>query len=114
MSTAPAAGAMDQRITFQRRAAGQNALGEADGDWQDVASCWAQAQPLRGREFFAAGQMQQATDVRFRIRYRTDITHEMRVVWKGLPHELAGPPIDVDGGGHTLELMCIQGVRDGR
>jgi hypothetical protein len=35
------------------------------------------------------------------------------VVWNGVPYEMVGQPINVDGAGHTWLLMCIQGVRDG-
>lgn len=106
------AGLLNQRITLQTRQAGQNALGESVGPWVDVATVWAQAQPLRGREWFASGQMQQSTDVRFRIRWREGVTQSMRVLWRGEPHSIDGV-IDVDGGRHTLELMATKGIRDG-
>ena len=106
------AGDLNQRITLQSRLPGQNVLGEATGSWADVATVWAQAQPLRGREWFAAGQMQQSTDVRFRIHWRSDVTQSMRLVWRGEPYSIDGV-IDVDGGRHTLEIMATKGIRDG-
>jgi SPP1 family predicted phage head-tail adaptor len=51
--------------------------------------------------------------VRFRIRYRAGVVETMRVVWNGQPHDITSV-IDVDSGKHTLELMCLKGVRDGR
>jgi SPP1 family predicted phage head-tail adaptor len=109
-----AAGDLRERITFQQRAPGVDVLGRPSGAWGDYATVWAKAEPLRGREFFAAGQMQTSTDVRFVIRYRTDITNTMRIMWRSEPYEITAPPIDTDGAREQLELMCAQGIRDGR
>ena len=54
----PDAGALDQRITLQARTASVDALGQGVETWVEVGTVWAKAQPLRGREFFAAGAMQ--------------------------------------------------------
>lgn len=106
------AGELDQRVTLQQRASGQDSLGQASGAWQDVATVWARREPLRGRELFAAGEMQASADVRFTIRWRTAVTASMRVLWNSVPHDIVGEPIDVDSGGHTLELMCATGLRN--
>jgi len=108
------AGNLNQRITLQQRAATQDGLGQAAGVWQDVATVWGRAQPLRGREFFAAGQTQAAAEVKFTIRYRAGLLPSMRVLWRGQPHDMVAPPIEVEGGREYLELMCATGVRDGR
>lgn len=112
MSLAPAAGLLDQRITVQSASTSVDALGQRVETWSDVCTVWAQAQPLRGREFFAAGAIQSEAAVRFRMRYRTGITGAMRVVWQSVPHAIVAEPVDVDGGKHTLELMCSSGIRD--
>jgi SPP1 family predicted phage head-tail adaptor len=103
----------DQRITLQTRATGTNALNEPSGAWVDSFTCWARCRPLRGRDFVAAAQQTQTVDVEFGIDYRSGVTGAMRVVWNGVPYEMVGQPINVDGAGHTWLLMCIQGVRDG-
>lgn len=103
---------MDQRITLQQPAATVDALGQRTETWADLATVWAQAQPLRGREFFAAGQINSEAAVRFRIRWRSDVTGAMRVLWRTVPHAIVAEPVDVDGARHTLELMCSAGIRD--
>ena len=108
----PDAGALDQRITLQARTASVDALGQGVETWTDVCTVWAKAQPLRGREFFAAGATQSETSVRFVIRHRAGLTGAMRVMWRGVSYALVAEPIDVDGGRHTLELMCSGGIRD--
>jgi len=107
-------GAMSEFITVQQRSSTVDALGQAVETWADVASMWAQAEPLRGREYFAAGEMQSGAEVRFRLRHQAGITAAMRVVWRGTAHAIVGTPIDVDGRRRVLELMCAAGARDTR
>lgn len=109
-----AAGDLRERVTIQQRAVSLDSIGENVGAWSELATVWASAEPLRGREYFAAGQQQQTVDVRFRIRYRADVTGSMRIVWRDVPHDVVGPPINVEGRREFLELMTVQGQRDGR
>jgi SPP1 family predicted phage head-tail adaptor len=115
-TTTPSFGVLNQKVQLQARAAGVSAeLGEPTGAWQNQgAPIWAEATPLRGREFFASGQMQATVDVRFRILYRAEVLSTWRVVWKGDPYAIVGHPIDVDGQGQWMELMCVKGTRDGQ
>lgn len=118
MSTAATAritaGMLDQRITLQQRAAGVDVLGQAAGAWQTVAEVWARARPLRSRELFAAGSIGNVTDVEFTVRWRTGITAQMRVLWRGVPYDITGEPIDIDGQQQWMQLLAANGVRDGR
>ena len=108
------AGALDQRLTLQSRAAGADVLGQPSGAWQTVATVWGRARPLRSRELFAAGQVQNVSDVEFTIRWRSDVLATWRVLWRGTPHDITGAPIDVDGQRQYLQLLAASGVRDGR
>lgn len=104
------AGNLDQPVTIEAPPATRDGFGDRTGSWTTFASVWAQAQPLRGRELFAAGTTQSEATVRFRIRYRDDVTSAMRVVWRGKSYAIVGDPIDVDGAQDVLELMCSGGV----
>lgn len=106
-------GRMSHRVTLQRRATADDALGQPVGAWQNVATVWADAQPLRGREWFAAEAAQSSIDVKFTIRHRPDVTSAMRVVWSGAPHDIRSV-IDVGGKGEALELMAVRGEGDGK
>lgn len=106
------AGEKDQYVTIQSRAAGQNTVGQANGAWGTHVQLWAQALPVRGSEYFAAGQVQSDASVRFRIDFREDITPRMRVLWRGVAHDIDGV-IDVMGRRTVLELMCTAGRGDG-
>lgn len=117
MAKAYLAGDLTERITVQQRgAAAQNALGEDTSAWENLLTVWARAEPLRGREYFAAGQMQVVTDVRFVVRWSpaaATITPAMRVLWRGVPHDIAAA-IHVDAARQWVEIMAVQGARDGR
>lgn len=106
MSSAIAAGAMDQRVQLLSPATGTDALGQPTTGWVDQGTVWAQAQPLRGREFIAATAAAAEAPVRFRMRYRADVGADWRLVWRGVAHAISAPPMDVDGGRHTLEIMA--------
>ena len=106
------AGKLDQRVTLQRRVFTQDAAGQEVIVWTDVATRWAQVQALRGREFFAAAQVQQEQSVKVRLRYLAGIDSTMRLVWQGRNHDITGViPV---GRNEMLEIMCLQGVKDGR
>lgn len=108
-----AAGDLDQRVTLQNVVTSRSATGAEVQTWQDVATVYAAVRPIRGREFFAAGETQSAVDVRVLIRYRDDVTREMRVVHRGKPLDIVSV-IDQDSRRESLELMCVSGVRNGR
>lgn len=114
MSCGADAGQLTERISFKVRAAGQDALGQANGAWSVYVTVWASAKPMTGREQFRAGQLTGIGPVTFRLRYRTDINERMCVEWRGEDYEITAPPIDVDGGRSVLEVLCAKGLRDGR
>lgn len=110
-------GRAKHRVRIQRKSVTRNAIGEEVVKWRDVVltgdkSVWAEARPLRGREFFNAQQTQYAADVRFRIRYRSDITREHRILWNSEPYDIV-QIIDVGAGRHTTEIMAVNGIRNG-
>jgi SPP1 family predicted phage head-tail adaptor len=105
-------GKLDQRVTLQRRTTVLDAVGHDTITWVDIATVWAEVQAVRGREFFAAAETQQEQTVKVRIRYRADVDMTCRLVWQGRNHDITGViPV---GRRDVLELMCLQGVKDGR
>lgn len=107
------AGALDQRVTLQRRTVGRDERGQALETWATVATLWARVQPRRGRDFFAAAQDQATFDCTVWLRYRADILATDRLLWKGQPLDIVGQPVDVHGAGVWTELMCTQSARAG-
>lgn len=108
------AGHLDRRITIQRRATDIDALGQEAGEWVVVATVWAQPMPAKGREYFAASQMQAEGAMAWRIRYRADLAATMRIVDDiGQYWDIAAPPVP-GASREWLDLYCLSGVRDGR
>lgn len=106
------AGDLDQRVQLQTRSVTQDAVGQDVITWATQATVWAQVQALRGREFFAAAQVQQEQTLKVRIRYRAGIDATWRLLWRGVAHDITGVvPV---GRQEMLELMCLAGVKDGR
>jgi SPP1 family predicted phage head-tail adaptor len=108
------AGQKDQWVEIQYRAKDPDQVGQNQGDWREKFKCWARAKPMRPRDVFAAGQVQQVFDVAFTIDWRSDVTGSMRVLWNGVPHEIVGQPVNVDGRCVDLELMTVAGLVAGR
>jgi SPP1 family predicted phage head-tail adaptor len=106
-------GKLKERVTLQRRAVGTDAMGQASGAWTDVATVWALVLPLRGREFFAAAQVQQELSIKVTMRYRADVEPTMRLMWQGKPHDITGV-VQLAGQRDWLEVMALGGVKDGR
>lgn len=74
------------RVVFQRFTVGQDAFGEPDKTWASLCTSWALVQPLKGRELFAANQVQSDVDYRIVTRYRTELAALSagdRATWNG-------------------------------
>lgn len=99
------AGRMRDRITIQRKDAARDAYGAEVITWTSVATVWAEAQPITGREYITLRAAQADVSVRFRLRYLSGITPAMRVVWDDAPYEIVSV-IDVGARGSELELIC--------
>lgn len=107
------AGRMDQRVTFQSKAVTRNSIGEEVVTWGDFATVWAEIVPIRGKEFFAAAQMQQTVDLRMRIRNLSGLTGDMRAMWLGDPYDIVSViPGTAQYAGIT-EVLLLKGARNG-
>lgn len=107
------AGRLSHRIKFQRRQAGDDSFGSPNGEWQDLAECWAAVEPLTGREYFAAQQVQADTAVRITIRYQTSLsglTTKDRVVFGNRTFDIRSV-IDVRERHTELQVMCTEHQR---
>jgi SPP1 family predicted phage head-tail adaptor len=104
-----AAGKLSERVTLQAPAETRGAAySDVKKAWADVATVWAAFEPLSGRELLLAQQVNSEITVRFRLRYRADITAKWRVIYRGRVFQIAAPPIDVGGRGVELHLQCVE------
>lgn len=99
------AGKLDQRIILQAKSVTRDAMGGEVITWVDQATVWAEAQPLAGREYFAAKLEQSQSTIRFIIRRGTSVTTAWRLMWQGAPYDI-NDVIDIAGEHNEFHLMC--------
>lgn len=79
------------RVVFQTATVAQDAFGEPDQTWSTLATRWALVQPLKGRERFAANQVQADVDHRIVCRYDSTLSALApgdRATWSGHTYDI--------------------------
>lgn len=100
------------RIIIQEKSTTPDSLGQPATSWTDVATVWAAVEPLRGREFWAADQINSEVTTRIRIRWRSGITAAMRVSFDSRFYNIK--TIIVPNEVHEeMQLMCGEGINAG-
>lgn len=89
-----------------------DAFGQDTINWVNEGGYRAQVQPIRGREVFAAMQVQAESSVKVRIRFKAGIDATWRLTWGGVHHDIISSiPV---GRKLMTEILCLPGVKDGR
>ena len=83
----------------------QNDYGAFVTTWQDIATVWAEINPISGREYFEASQVQSEVTTQIWIRYRDGIEPTMRVAHNGKQYEIVSV-LNYQGLNKILQLMC--------
>ncbi len=76
-------GDLRHRITLQQAVDTPDAAGGNARSWQDIATLWAEIEPLSGGEKVQAMAVTATQKYRLRLRYRADITTAQRFVRDG-------------------------------
>lgn len=105
------AGRLRERITIEERTVSRDAMGGETPTWATVATVWAEAQPIAGREYVALRQGQSDITIRFRMRYRTGVNTGQRVRWDGRVYDII-EAINVRARDRELELLCTGDAGD--
>lgn len=111
-------GKLRHQVTIQRFVAGspdRTTLGERDGSWQTYSTAMASIEPVIGREYFAAAQVQSKVDTKIRCRYQsgiTAITAAMRVLHGSTVYNIEAA-INVENRNREWLLYCSTGVNQG-
>lgn len=101
-------GDMRHRITFQKPIETPDGHKGHTVNWQDMVTVWASVEPLSGREYFYAHQIQAEITHRVKTRYRTDITTKMRIKHRDRVLEIESI-IDLKERREVLEILCKEG-----
>ena len=94
---------LNTKITLQRFESVTNSFGETENVWTTYAEAFARVDPLIGREYFAAAQVNAEQSVKFTIRWRNDIEPADRLIHNGADFDIQSA-IDV-GGRHRETLI---------
>jgi SPP1 family predicted phage head-tail adaptor len=84
---------LNQRVAFERPAAGKDEFGQPTVGWEHAFYAWAHVKTLTGagfmsQEFQTGGVEVSRPTASVRVRARPGITADMRVVLKGQPYEI--------------------------
>ena len=72
---------LDKRITFESFTDAKDDYGQEIRTWSTFASCWAGIKLNIGKENYIANEKVKERIVDFKIRWRTDLTNEMRIIY---------------------------------
>jgi len=76
-------GMLDRRITIQGKTEVVSSNGQRTLTWSTFISTWSNPVEKDGYEKTDNSNRSTERKVHFRIRYRSDVTNEMRVIWEG-------------------------------
>jgi SPP1 family predicted phage head-tail adaptor len=82
------AGQLDKRVSLQHRVLTRNDHGEEVVSYSEYATLWARKSDLRGREYFAAQQMNSEITTEFSLRWRSDVLATDRIVENGVAYNI--------------------------
>lgn len=77
------AGALDHRVTLQRRVEAHDGMGGTELRWVSVADVWAAVMPKSGRETLVEGRVNATYTVVFEIWNRSDVSEVSQIIWNG-------------------------------
>jgi SPP1 family predicted phage head-tail adaptor len=100
------------RVELQERVTAVSPSGAVSYTWDHVATVWAQISPQRGDKVAAAAQIEAQQPVPVRIRYRSDVTTDTRLIYRGVVLEVVSV-IDWEMRGVYLDLICTRRNADG-
>ena len=81
--------------------------------WETAFICWCGAEPLSGREFWEAAAINRENEVRFTIRYRKDVSAEMRIMLDGTVYDITSI-LDKNNRHEALEILARTVTPDGK
>ena len=81
--------------------------------WETAFTCWCNAEPLSGKEFWEAAAVNRENEMRFTIRYRKDVSPEMRIRLDGTVYDITSI-LDKNNRHEALEILARTVTADGK
>ena len=105
------AGRLRHRISIMHKTRVQDPVTlQITESWAEFTKAWADIAPSSGREFVAAQAVSSKVSGRMTIRYRSDITHDMRIEYRGKTYNIEAALPDNESGLEWLTLLTSEGV----
>jgi len=106
------AGRLRHLIVIEQASEANDSQGQAIKTWSTFATVHAAVEPLTGREYEAAAQINAETTTRITIRYLAGITQKMRISYDSKLYNIEAMR-NIGERDRQIELMCSEGVNDG-
>lgn len=103
------AGKLDRRITILRCVESKGSSGEILRDWTELASAWARRVPQGAAEKLLGRELVSESSVLWSIRWRDDVTSEMRIKFDGRQHQILGV---YEGQERHAELLILTTIEE--
>lgn len=105
------AGTKRHKITVQSATESTDSYGGTTQTWSTYTTCWAAIDPISGREFFSAQQVNSELTSKIYVGYDSKtaaITPKMRISYNGRTFRIVSPPINVNEMNREILLMCAE------
>lgn len=104
-------GNLRHRITIQKKSATRDSYGAETISWTTYLTVWAAIEPLRGREYMEARQVQADVDTRIRMRAQSVYTIKpgMQVLFGARIFDIISV-IEVEERNREVQLMCREQI----
>lgn len=99
------AGKLRHKITIKHLLNTESPSGASKKEWVDFATVRASKEQLIGNEYFKAEQAQSQVEVKFRTRYISGITNDMRILHGAELYTILSA-IDIESRGRELLIYC--------
>ena len=111
------AGQLNRRITLQSPSSTQDNYGAPVHDWADVATVWADIQPLSGRELESDQRLASEISHQITVRYQaaladTRVVAGYRARYRGRIFNIHAV-LNEDEGNVLIRLLAAEGLIDG-
>ena len=106
------AGRLRHQVVIQTPTETNDSQGQAIKSWGTFATVHAAVEPMSGREYFGASQINADTSTKITIRWLSGITAKMRVSYDSKLYNIEAIR-NIGERDRQIELMCSEGVNDG-
>lgn len=101
------AGRLRHVITIQQATETRDSVGAIIRTWATYDTVRASIEPLNGREYFNASQVQAEVSTRIRVRYLDGLTSKMRILFGSRIYDIKAIINDKERN-FEMTLMCVE------